>query len=74
MPFKSEAQRRYLFSQKPEVAKEFAAKTPPGTKLPEHVAKTNKSKGKEEGMTIMKNSKSIKKSHHSTSDGYMARR
>jgi len=25
MPFKSEKQRRYLFSQKPAVAKEFAA-------------------------------------------------
>ena len=25
MPFKSEKQRRYLYSQKPEVAKKFAA-------------------------------------------------
>lgn len=27
MPFKSEAQRRYLYSQEPEVAKEFAEHT-----------------------------------------------
>ena len=26
MPFKSDKQRKYLFSQKPEVAKEFAEK------------------------------------------------
>jgi len=34
MPFKSEEQRKYLFSQKPRVAKEFAEKTPKGKKLP----------------------------------------
>lgn len=38
MPFKSEAQRRYLWMHHPEVAKEFADKTPSGTKLPYHVA------------------------------------
>lgn len=27
MPFKSESQRKFLFSQKPEVAKEFAEHT-----------------------------------------------
>jgi hypothetical protein len=37
MPFKSQAQRRYLFAKHPEVAKEFAAATPKGKKLPEHV-------------------------------------
>ncbi len=37
MPFRSESQRRYLFSQEPEVAREFAAKTPKGAKLPERV-------------------------------------
>jgi len=36
-PFRSEAQRRFLYSQHPEVAKEFAAHTPKGKKLPEHV-------------------------------------
>lgn len=37
MPFKSEAQRRYLYSQHPEVAAGFARKTKKGTKLPERV-------------------------------------
>lgn len=39
MPFKSEAQRRYLWAKEPKVAKEFAAATPKGTKLPSHVDK-----------------------------------
>lgn len=39
MPFKSEAQRKYLFSKKPKVAKEFAKKTPKGKKLPKRVKK-----------------------------------
>jgi hypothetical protein len=37
MPFKSESQRRFMFSQHPEIAKEFQAATPPNAKLPEHV-------------------------------------
>lgn len=36
MPFKSEAQRRYLYAAHPAVAREFAAKTPKGARLPEH--------------------------------------
>lgn len=39
MPFRSEAQRRFLFAKKPEIAKEFAEKTPKGVKLPERVGK-----------------------------------
>lgn len=41
MPFKSEAQRRYLFSQEPEVAETFAAHTTEKQmeNLPEHVEK-----------------------------------
>ena len=39
MPFKSDAQRKYLFAKKPGVAKEFASKTKKGAKLPEHVMK-----------------------------------
>jgi hypothetical protein len=42
MPFKSKAQRAYLFAKHPEVAKEFAAATPKGAKLPEHVKKKAK--------------------------------
>lgn len=37
MPFRSEAQRRYLWAKHPEVAREFAAHTPKGNKLPTHV-------------------------------------
>lgn len=37
MPFKSQAQRRYLYAKHPEVAKEFASKTPKGKELPEKV-------------------------------------
>lgn len=41
-PFASEAQRRYLFAKEPEVAREFASKTPRGKKLPQHVKKKKK--------------------------------
>ena len=47
MPFKSKAQAAYLYSQKPEIAKEFAEHTPKSAykKMPEKVkSKTNKSK------------------------------
>lgn len=37
MPFRSEAQRRYLFAKHPDVAREFAEATPKGKKLPEKV-------------------------------------
>lgn len=43
MPFKSEAQRRYLYAIAPEVAKKLAEKTPKG-KLPEHVSDKKKEK------------------------------
>lgn len=42
MPFKSDAQRRFLYSQKPEIAREFAKKTPKGKSLPERVTSTDK--------------------------------
>ena len=41
MPFKSEAQRKYLYARHPEVAKEFEAHTPKGAKLPKRVKKRN---------------------------------
>ncbi len=37
MPFQSNAQRKYLWANHPEVAREFANATPKGAKLPEHV-------------------------------------
>ena len=39
MPFKSRAQKAYLYANKPKVAKEFAKKTPKGKKLPSKVKK-----------------------------------
>lgn len=39
MPFVSQAQRRYMYSQHPELAKEFEAATPKGAHLPQHVKK-----------------------------------
>lgn len=40
MPFKSEAQRKYLYSQKPEVAKKFAAhEGKKGVALPSKISK-----------------------------------
>tara|TARA_B100000886_G_C20419074_1_gene490620 strand:+ start:1404 stop:2303 length:900 start_codon:yes stop_codon:yes gene_type:complete len=37
MPFKSQAQRRFLYATNPKVAKRFSAHTPRGKKLPEKV-------------------------------------
>lgn len=37
MPFKSQAQRRWMYENRPDLAKEFEAATPKGAKLPEHV-------------------------------------
>lgn len=42
MPFQSDAQRKFLYSQHPDVAKEFASKTPKGANLPEHKGKSKK--------------------------------
>jgi len=39
MPFKSEAQRKYLFANEPTVAKDYAKKTPKGKKLPAKLPK-----------------------------------
>jgi hypothetical protein len=39
MPFKSQAQRGYLYANDPAVAKKFEAETPKGKKLPKKVKK-----------------------------------
>lgn len=44
MPFASKAQQRYMYSQMPEKAKEWAAKTPNMKKLPEKVKIKKKKK------------------------------
>ena len=46
MPFKSKAQQRYLFSRNPDVAGEFASKTPNIKKLPERVHPKGSTKNK----------------------------
>ena len=46
MPFKSEAQRKFMYAKHPKLAKEFEAATPKGKKLPEHVKAKAKTKGK----------------------------
>jgi hypothetical protein len=45
MPFKSQAQRKYLYANEPKVAAKFAKETPKGAKLPQKV-KPSKSKKK----------------------------
>jgi len=40
MPFKSCAQRKFLFLKHPKIAEEFAKETPKGKKLPEYVHKS----------------------------------
>jgi hypothetical protein len=37
MPFLSEAQKRFMYANHPEIAKRFQAETPKGRKLPYHV-------------------------------------
>ena len=39
MPFKSEAQKKWMFANKPKMAKEWANVTPKGKKLPKRVTK-----------------------------------
>jgi len=44
MPFKSDAQRRWMYSQKPAMAKRWSEETPRNAKLPERVAKKTRRK------------------------------
>jgi hypothetical protein len=39
VPFKSEAQRKFLFARHPEIAKRWQDETPARANLPEHVKK-----------------------------------
>ena len=40
MPFKSEAQRRFMYANHPKLAREFESKTSKDSKLPEKVGKS----------------------------------
>ena len=44
MPFKSTSQRKFMYSQHPEMAKEWEDKTPKSKKLPTKVKQTNAKK------------------------------
>lgn len=44
MPFKSKAQRAFLYATNPEVAKKFEAETPKGKSLPKKVKRKPKPK------------------------------
>lgn len=44
MPFKSQAQRAFMYASKPELAKEFEAATPKGKKLPKKLKKSTRRK------------------------------
>ena len=39
MPFRSDAQRKFLYARHPKIAARFAAETSKGIKLPEHARK-----------------------------------
>lgn len=53
-PFKSKAQARYLYSQEPEIAEEFASKTKSFKNLPERVEMKKKDKAKSERFKILR--------------------
>ena len=52
MPFRSIAQRKWMYSNHPEMAKEWESKTPSTANLPYHVKK--KSKESKTGMQLLK--------------------
>ena len=43
MPFKSEAQKKWLQANKPEIAKQFEAETPKNQKLPQRIGQPSDS-------------------------------
>lgn len=53
MPFRSKAQRKWMHTNHPEMAKKWEAHTPKGKKLPEHVAQNNDTEV-QEGQTVEK--------------------
>lgn len=50
MPFKSDKQRAFMFSQHPEIAKEFQKATPPGIQLPKKVGPMMNKQSSYEGL------------------------
>ena len=54
MPLKSKAQQKWMFANKPEMAKEWADKTPNIKSLPNKVKKKTKSKSKKAFVSNLK--------------------
>ena len=54
MPFRSSAQRRWMFWKHPKMAKRWAKKTPKGKKLPERIGKKKKKRGNPNGYEIIR--------------------
>ena len=46
MPFKSQSQRKWMYSNDPKMAEKWEGETPRGKKLPNKVKKTTVKKGK----------------------------
>ena len=44
MPFKSKAQRRFMYAKHPEMAKKWEAETPTGTRLPSKMGRKKPTK------------------------------
>lgn len=44
MPFKSEAQRRFLYAKRPDVARRWEEETPTGRRLPRKLGKKTRPK------------------------------
>ena len=54
MPFKSEAQKKWLQANKPEVAKQFEQETPSNQKLPQRVGKPSDSEKRRRARLLAK--------------------
>lgn len=46
MPFKSKAQRKWMYANKPQMAKQWEAETPGNARLPNRIRPKNKKKKK----------------------------
>lgn len=54
MPFKSDAQRRWMYANHPQMAKRWQEHTPKGKDLPEHVKKSFYNAGKAAAFKLLK--------------------
>ena len=60
MPFRSEAQRRFLFANHPKVAQEFADHTPANAALPERAEPRSRRKRSQRGEARLNRSSSLR--------------